>query len=291
MKNQRTIEIVKGSTYTFTHFEEEQNTLIVPSTAYITITDSEGNSILAQTAMTIAADGVCTYAWNSGTYAAGLDYIVKYELDSLPPVVRIFDIFLYVFVNNVTDDDLFAENDSIKDDSFNHSGTASGGTTATLIDSDLYEADDTYNGGLITMFIDNVPHEREITDYVKSTGTITFTPVVDVAISSGINYSLRGSYQDGIDLAGTKVQLDFKKMAKRASLVIDSYTLIPLIVYKFFEMYFFKLVKEDGNEYDIKFQFYKDKYYNELGSIPLVYDSDGDGLQDEVTKASVVWFR
>lgn len=74
--------------------------------------------------------------------------------------------------------------------------TATGGTTATLIDSDLGGNDDDYNGGLVIVTQDSAlggaaPEDEfaEVTDYTSSTGTITCAASsFTVAPASGDSY-------------------------------------------------------------------------------------------------------
>lgn len=289
------IEIRAESTYTFTHFLEDKNQAVVPSNAYITILDSGADEILAQTAMTIdGTTGVCTYAWDSTGQDVGMNYQVKYELDSYAIVIRLFDIFLYPFVNNITDDDLITEYKGIRSGIYEYSGKIESGTINTLIDPNRNELDDYWNGGLLLIFKDQTILERKITDWVLSTNTYTFSPNIDIAINNG-DYTVRKSFQTDILNAGYEVQLDFKKLEKRASLIIDSYTCKRLIIYKFFEKYFFELSKTTEDEYYLKYSYYSKKYMTERVSLRLVYDKNEDGIIDDdevnATVGQIRWYR
>ena len=88
------IEIQKDSTYTFSVFKENKNISIIPSTAFIIILDSFGSELLASTAMTInATTGLCTYNWNSTGNEVGLNYIVKFNIDSDKSLYLIFALY------------------------------------------------------------------------------------------------------------------------------------------------------------------------------------------------------
>lgn len=289
------IEIQKDSTYTFTIFKENQNTSVIPSTALITITDSAGTQLLASTAMTInATTGVCTYAWDSTGVATGLNYIVKYNLDSDNTITRLFDIYLYPFTNLVTDDDLLLEYEDIKTGAWEASNTSQSGSTSTLVDNNRYEDDNYWKGGIIEIYQDNKSYVRQVISFVSSTNTITFSPVLDVAILTD-KYIIRKSYQSQITYAGNKVCLDYKKINKRASLIIDSNTVKYLIIYKFFSEFFFKLIKSSEDEYSIKYDYYSNKYKTEFESLSLVYDADGDSVIDDGEEnekiGQIKWYR
>ncbi len=295
MITQDLIEVLKDSTFTFTHFIESKNLPVVPSTAFITILDSSGGELLAKTAMTInGTTGVCTYAWASTGKEVGFNYMAKYELDSLDPVIRLFDIMLYPFINNVTDDDLFAEYKGLKSGDYDSSGTAQSGTTTTLVDINRAEADDYWNGGRIELYVGQDVFIREITDFVLLTNTLTFTPALAAAVTTE-KYTMRNSYQIDINFAGKNVQLYFKTLNKRAYLVIDSYTLKRLIIFEFFKQYFFELIKKEDDEYFLKHKHYAKKYDTEIRSLKLVYDEDRDGASDPDEEGSTTgatrWYR
>jgi hypothetical protein len=219
---------------------------------------------------------------------------VIYKIDSLTPVVRFFDIYKYPFVIDVTDDDLIQENRSIKNGSWQIAGNSQSGNTVTLADGDTIGNNDTWDGGLIEIFQDQNIETRKITGFNNTTGTFTFTPALQIAVTTN-EYTVRKSFQDKINIAGIKVQKDFRALNKRAYLVIDHLQVKWLIIYKFFEDYFGNLVKEIDDEYDIQYKKYSDLYKNELQSISLVYDENEDAVivEDEVdTKVGELkWLR
>lgn len=72
------------------------------------------------------------------------------------------------------------------------SGTAtSAGTTATLVDTALTEANDFWIGVPISITEDGVSYGAVITDFVQSTHTLTFTPI-PVATTTSSTYVLAG---------------------------------------------------------------------------------------------------
>lgn len=72
------------------------------------------------------------------------------------------------------------------------SGTAtSAGTTSTLIDTALDEDDNFWIGVPITITEDGVSYGAVVTDFVKSTHTLTITPI-PVATTTSSTYTLAG---------------------------------------------------------------------------------------------------
>lgn len=70
------------------------------------------------------------------------------------------------------------------------SGTATGGSTTTLINTAMSEPDDWFNGGVL--FLPGTKVTTTPTDWVSSTNTLTF-PALATAITAGTAYSLCGS--------------------------------------------------------------------------------------------------
>jgi hypothetical protein len=292
MQTQDLIEVQKDSTYTFTYFKESQNTLVPLSSATIKITDSAGNVLQDTINMTISSD-VATYAWDSTGNDAGLNYQVIFTINS-EPIVRLFDIMLYPFRNDVTDDDVINEYKSIKNEQSEASGTSQSGTTTTLVDLNRGELNDHWNGGEIQIYQNQSVFTRTVTDFVLSTNTITFSPALETAVSTD-DYTIRTSFQDEIDRAGKNVQLHFRALEKRAYLVLDNYTLKRLIVFEVLKQYFFGNIKDDTDEFSIKYTHYADRYKTEMESLKLVYDEDGSGtIDDDETDNAVgqpTWYR
>lgn len=289
------LEVEVDSTFTFTYFKEENNQLIIPSAATIQILDASGNEKLAATVMTIAADGVVTYAWDSTGNAVGQNYQVIYRLDSRKPVVRFFDIYYYPFTNDITDTDLKEKNDVISDGIWEESGKAESGTTTTLIDSKLIDNDETWKGGLIEIYKNKESKDRKISSFDNTTGKITFNPALESTVEANDIYIARRSYQEKITQAGIKVQDDFRAMEKRAYLVIDHRVLKWLIIYRFFADYFGNLIKEENDEFDIQNKRYEGLYTNKLQSMSIVYDKNVDAIiddgEDDTKVGEIRWLR
>ena len=64
--------------------------------------------------------------------------------------------------------------------------TTNDGSLTTIIDTTLADTDDSYNGG--TLFLTDVSLTRRVTDYVQSSGTITFTPAITDAQGNASSY-------------------------------------------------------------------------------------------------------
>jgi hypothetical protein len=208
---------------------------------------------------------------------------------------RFFDIYYYPFINQVIDDDLYKEDKHLKAESWEVSGKATSGTTSTLVDENIQEADDYFNGGIIELYYDDRLEIRKITDYDSATRTITFSPVVGTAVNADLGYSARSSYQDLIDIAGIQVQERFQQMEKRAYLLIDHTQMNRCIIYKALALWYKDKRKELEDEYDLKFQYYTESLETYISTTIWKYDRDSSGFidqeQEDKTTSRALWHR
>ncbi len=281
------------SQYTFTYEKIRSDLPQLITEATITIYNSAGEEMLAETDMTTAIN-VAAYNVDFSVdptdleWSLGQNYKVVYTIDG-ETIVYFFDIVNYPFINPVNDQDLITENPIVKKGTWEVKGQADSGTTDTIIDTERTEVNEYWYGGIIDILplndADQVTSHR-VTDYDSTINTITFEPAYSATITTQ-NYVLRRSYQSQIDLAGEKVVEDLNKNAKRAYLLIDSTQCKRLVVYKFFETYFQALRETEGDKNDLQFRYYSDKYSTELNSLKVDYDEDEDGdITDDEKGAS-----
>lgn len=287
------LEIRLDSQYTFTYEKIRSDLPQLITEATITIYNSAGEEMLAETEMSVAIN-VATYNVDFSVdptdleWELGENYKVVYDIDG-ETIVYFFSIVNYPFVNPVNDQDLITENPIVKRGTWEVKGQADSGTTDTIIDTERTEVNEYWYGGIIDILplddADQVTSHR-VTDYDSTINTITFEPAYSATITTQ-NYVLRRSYQSQIDLAGEKVVEDLNKNAKRAYLLIDSTQCKRLVVYKFFETYFQALRETEGDKNDLQFRYYSDKYSTELNSLKVDYDEDEDGdITDDEKGAS-----
>lgn len=294
------LEVVEESSYTFSFERIESNATKELTSATLRILSAGGAVYQAAVAMTVSAN-IATKAINFATnptglaYAIGRDWQAEFSLTyadaTTEKIVRFFDIVRYLFVNLVTDLLVIDENKFLEDGIQAQAGRASSGSTSTLVDVNRVEANDFWNGGklIILPILDTGKvSEHKITAFVKSTGTITFTPVSEAVTTE--SYTIRKSYQTSITTAGDIVREDMLSQSKRAYLMVDSTQLNRLILYKFMERYFQQVRKAKDDEYDLQFQYYGAKYKELFQAIPLTYDLNEDGKigADEIASTFAV---
>jgi hypothetical protein len=124
-----------------------------------------------------------------------------------------------------------------------------------------------------------------VTDFVKATGTLTFTPATTAITTE--NYFIRKSYKGLADRASRRVREDIGAQGHPAYLLIDSTQANRLIVLKALEMYFQQLRSATDDKFDLQFKHYQSEYKEQLAGIPLQMDIDDDGaISDEEAKGN-----
>lgn len=285
------LEIREDSTYTFTFQRVVDGLTKGLTSATLAIVGSDGEEYQTATAMTVSSN-VATKAINfatdptSLTYSRGRNYkaviTATYSDSTVEVIPRLFDIVLYPFVNQVSDQDLISENRMLENGIQEEGGEASSGSTTTLVDLNRSEANDWWNGGklfVMPLLDDGKITEHTVTDFVSSTGTITFTPARTAVTTEA--YTIRRSYQQQITTAGEIVQADIASNGKQAYLMIDSTQVNRLIIYKCLERWFQQARKAEGDQYDLQFNYYRGEYDKLFNSIPLMYDADDSGSIEE----------
>lgn len=291
------LEIREDSSYTFTFSKTVDNALKAMTSAQLLIYSNGGTVLQSATAMTVSSNVASkTIDFSTdptgSTYDRARNYKAEYRVTwadaTVEYVAQLFDIVMYPFVNLVTDQNLIDENRMVEMGIQEEGGKASSGTTNTLIDLARVEPDDWWNGGkifILPLLDDGKIYEVTVTDFVKSTGTLTFTPAIPAAVTTE-SYTLRRSYQTQINQAGNIVRDDIASQGKRAYLMIDTTQLNRLIIYKAMERYFQQIRKSDTDQYHLQFDYYKKEYDKLFISIPLLYDADEDGSISDTEEES-----
>lgn len=294
------LEIKKDSTHSFAfprdvfgNDRRYRHGKVAITTATIGITTADGEVLLAPCNMTIATDTFsATKSWDAAGQPVGQNLIVTFTING-SIFNRFADIYNYPFLNTVCDDNLFAKDRALANAAWRVSGKATGGSTSTLVDTSRIEDDDFFTGGMIELFFDDHLELREITSFVKSSGTITFTPVTAI-VTAGLGYAARESFQADIDQAAEEVQERFAQIEKRAYLLIDHGQMKGAIVNRTMANYWRQKIKTANDEFAIKADYYANEYESYFKNTIWKYDEDGDAklrLEEQNESSRVRWHR
>jgi hypothetical protein len=278
-----------NSSYSFSYTQYENGLAKNITTATITLYGTDGTEFIASSSMTIS-NNVATKTVDFSTDPSAGNWVVDRNYKAVMIIdgidrVRLFDIVKYPFVNEVEQSDLELENkEGIELAGLTDEGTADSGSSTTIVDSTKIGADDPTGGKLYIypLTASGITTEHTITDFTTGSGTITFTPPRDTAVTIQ-RYEYRTSFDNDITRAGNIVQTDLWKMDRRAYLIIDNTQINDLIIYKFFERLYAlrrsRATEDDTN--NVKYIYYKDLYDSTLNGLPLNYDLDEDGAIGE----------
>lgn len=213
----------------------------------------------------------------------------------------LFDVVQSILYNTVREEDLFAIAPGLGEDRAHRvAGTAnaSGGSTTTLVDDELKRyPDDWFNGGVIEL-LDGADkgEERDVTDFARSTGTVTFSPAIS-ATPDGDAYRLRRSWAHLIDRAFESVKWRVRARGNRPALIIDAGELHIPVMYHAAQLCYEALGSyrnEDpieGATWNIAKEF-EQRYDRAFNAIPFAYDTTEDAVPDtELSMGSVKMSR
>lgn len=209
----------------------------------------------------------------------------------------LFDVCLTVLYNVVREEDLFELAPALRTErAYLVEGTAdsSGGSSSTLIDTALKRwPDDWFNGGVIEFLSgSDLGEVRTVTDFARSSGTVTFSPTISATPDTD-SYRLRRSWKSLIDLAYEDVKWRVRDKGNRPALIIDAGELYLPICYHALELCYQAIATfkgespVDGANWATARE-YAEKYDKAFGEIPFQYDSGEDGVPDAELSYGVV---
>lgn len=212
------VEVLHGQDYTFDLLVSLDDRPLGLASGTITITKS-GTKYVNASAVTIgdgpeaSSSNRITFVWAAAAHPAdpvdGVTVVIDYAIAAGGTKRHrlVLDVVLVVPWHTVTEADLFLLAPELRDNRALgvEDGTATGGSTATLVDSRLTQFPDGYfDGGEVEILSgDNEGQFREIHKSVRSTGTVNLVAdaPLDNAIVAGDEYRVRQSWGALVDEA------------------------------------------------------------------------------------------
>jgi hypothetical protein len=305
------LEILQSETYTLTVdvYEDDQPVALDASATKIQFQASGGSDLQAKT-----ATGVTVGAGEDGSTANRISYTLTTTHTGTIDESNVFtffavrdgetqeherrvilDIVKSRLYNVVREENLFEYAPGLRTERAEYVegvADASGGSTSTLLDAQLQRyADDEFNGGVIEFLNgSDEGEERTVTDFARSTGTVTFSPVISAA-PDGDQYRLRRSWAHLIELAYEEVKWRVRSRGNRPALIIDAGELFLPILYHSLQLCYEAISSARGESIDegasagdganwARAVQYKEKYDEAFNAIPFAYDTDDDAIPD-----------
>jgi hypothetical protein len=194
---------------------------------------------------------------------------------------QLFDVVKSILSIPITDDDLYAELDSLRKANRQAHGTATAGAGSSLTDTKRKEDDDYWTGGIIEIVSGTgVGQQRDITDFVKSTGVFT----VDTAWVTNPDTT---SVYRVVKAFTAKIKQSFEKLGdmlynkgKRQDLILESSQIKFPLIYLTIHFICLDLMDQADDKWDKLAQAYWQKFQDSFNNLTLEYDEDESGTID-----------
>ena len=287
-------QFIQGKVSTIRLSVYSNNRPVIPTAATVAL--YKGSTVLqADTAATVdATTGEMTYSLTA-THTAdrGLNYkavwsytvsgVVYYE-------TQLFDVVRSVLSIPLTDDDLFAELESLRKTNIQQTGTATSATTSTLLDTGkLKNADDFWKGGIIEILAGTGSGQRRvITGFTQSTSTVSVTPNFATTPDSTSTYRIVRSYTDKINQSFEELEQMLYNKGNRQDLILESSQVKVVLLFLTLEKICRDLSDEADDKWDRLAAVYMEKFDKSFNALKLDYDADDSGtIDDEETASSI----
>lgn len=264
---------------TFKTYVFEHNRKVVPTSATLSVYAPGSTTVIVDAqAMTVAADGLLSYALTTThNDAADENYkaVVAYVVSGTTYYLTLFyDVVNAKLHKVITDEDLFSELPQLRDKMEAVHGAAENGSTTTIVDTELsrYE-DDYFTGGLATNLTNS--ETREITDFVSSTGTVTFGTAT--ATAAGHSYMLQRSFGKEIHRAFEKIDDLLTRAGNRPHLILDPYDLREVHILFSVAEVCKGFATDEGSFWWTLWKDYDSRSFAVFKSLNLKYDESNDG--------------
>jgi len=281
-------QFLKGKTDTIRLTVYQYNRPLIPTTAKITLYKPDGTELQAQANGSVdATTGEMTYALTAiHTADHDLNYkaIWEYVVSSITYYeTQLFDVVKSILSIPITDDDLYNELPSLRKANTQASGTATGGASGTLIDTTRRkEVDDYWSGGKIVILAGtNAGQERDITDFVQSTGVISVTPNWAATPDTTSIYQVVKSFSAQIQNSFNKLETMIYNKGKRHELILESSQITFPLVYLTLNAICLDLMDDENDKWDRLAKEYQVKFEKAFNSMVLEYDTDESGAIDD----------
>lgn len=273
-------EVQKGIDIPFEFKRYDNKGQVIPSSGTFDVKDNGGTSVQSG-ALTIDAVGTMTFTFlTANNTKTGFNFKIElsYVIGGVTTNENIlFDVVETPLINLVTDKDLFIHIPILRDKIYEKNGesTATGSTT-TIIDVKLKTDSRDWTGARGRIVQGDVSTEFRVSSYVRSTGTITFSPAITSTVS-GERYNLRQSFEDTIDKSFNDTRQDVRNKIGCTAGYIDSNVIKNMTLYNALKTICRGNVEVVDDKWSVWKEDFSDDYKREFEKLNEPYDLDGEG--------------
>lgn len=263
----------------------QDNRPVVPSSAQITLYKSGGSELQAIVAVSAidSVTGEMTYNLTAThTDVADLNYKAEWEYVVSGTTYyenQLFDVVKSILSIPITDDDLYAELESLRKTNYQGKGTASSGTATTLIDTKRKEDDNYWKGGTIEVLGGTGSGQfGSITAFVQGTGAFTFVPSWAFTVDTTSTYRIVKSFSGKIKQCFEKLEDMLYSKGKRQDLILEASQIKFPLIYLTIHFICLDLMDEQNDKWDRLAVAYFDKFQTSFNNLKLEYDESESGF-------------
>jgi len=276
-------EFLKGKTDTIRMTVYQDNRPVVPSSATIILYKDGAILQASDSASVNSTTGELTYTITAThTASLGLNYRAEWSYVVVGTTFveeQLFDVVRSKLSIPITDDDLFNELESLRDQNIQETGTATSATSSTLVDTaQRKESNDYWTGGKLEILNGTGEGQiRDISDFVQSSSTITVSPNFVTTPDTTSVYKVVRGYSKKIQQAFDKVAAMLYNKGQRHSLIIESSQIKIPMIYLTIHFICLDIMDDEGDKWDRLSVRYWDLFSSEFGNMKLDYDADESG--------------
>lgn len=265
----------------------DKNRAVIPTSALITLSKPDGSVLQAQASASVdATTGEMTYslttthtATHDLNYKAVWQYVVSgntyYE-------TQLFDVVKSILSIPITDDDLYAELESLRKANAQRTGTATNATASTFVDTKVKDSDDNWKGGILEILSGTgIGQLRDVTGFTQSSSTFTVSPDWATTPDTTSTYRVVKSFSSKILQSFKKIETMLYNKGQRDSLILESSQIEIPLIYLTIHFIALDLMDSVDDKWDLIAKSYWEKFQKSFDTLTLDYDADESGNIDD----------
>lgn len=261
----------------------DKNYITTPTSGTVTLSTPSGGVLQSEAAVTVGSNNEMTYSLTAThTATTGLNYkaLWSYVISAVTYYeTQLFDVVKNILSIPITDDDLYAELDSLREAAKQGTSTATAGAAGSITDTvKRKEEDDFWKGGNVKILSGTGEgQERTITGNTQSTGVVAITPNWATTPDTTSVYKIVRSFHPKIQQSFKKLEQMIYDKGKRHQLILESSQIEIPLIYLTIHFIAIDLTDEVDDKWSVISKEYWDRFNDSFNSLKLEYDEDDSG--------------
>lgn len=281
-------QFVEDATDTIRLKVYQNNRPVIPSSATVVLYNPDGATLQASASATVdGTTGEMTYSLTTThtatrdlNYKALWSYVVS---GTTYQETQLFDVVRSRLSIPLIDDDLYDELETLRKTFAQQTGTATSGTSSTLLDTARRKEPDSYwKGGTIEILSGTGQGQRrDISAFTQSSSTITVTPNWVTTPDTTSTYRVIKSFNNRIIQCFEEFETMLYDKGNRHQLILESSQIKYPLLYMTIHKICLDLRDEPDDKWDMLAKDYEKKFDKAFSNMKLEYDEDDSGTITE----------